>query len=155
VRIAVAIDTHDREIIVRIATQSRGTSGEMILDMMLDRVEQRFNGLRAPEPVQSPADNSSAYTAAKIIDFATALKLVSFFTPVRSPESNEVCEAFVKTLERTYAAQIQCQMPSRSSSSCRLGSRHKTISTRIRGLCMRSPSESIASELFNHATCPV
>jgi transposase InsO family protein len=52
VRIACAIDTHDREIITWVATQTGGISGEMIRDMMLDCVEQRFNALRAPAPVQ-------------------------------------------------------------------------------------------------------
>ena len=36
-------------------------------------------------------------------DFATALSLVACFTPVRSPESNGMSEAFVKTLRRDYA----------------------------------------------------
>ena len=35
--------------------------------------------------------------------FAATLNLVPRFTPVRSPESNSVCEAFVKTLKRDYA----------------------------------------------------
>ena len=35
--------------------------------------------------------------------FAAALNLVPCFMPVRSPESNGVCEAFVKTLKRDYA----------------------------------------------------
>ncbi len=36
-------------------------------------------------------------------DFAVVLNRVACFTPVRSPESNGVCEAFVKTLKRDYA----------------------------------------------------
>ncbi|MBJ7252177.1 MAG: IS3 family transposase, partial [Acetobacteraceae bacterium] len=48
VRIAFAIDTHDREIITWVATHGSGISGEMIRDMMLDCVERRFNALRAP-----------------------------------------------------------------------------------------------------------
>ena len=56
-----------------------------------------------PQPVQWLADNGSAYTAAETIDFAAALNLIACFTPVRSPESNGVCEAFVKTIKRDYA----------------------------------------------------
>lgn len=44
VRVAFAIDTHDREIIAWIATSGGGISGEMIRDMMLDCVERRFDG---------------------------------------------------------------------------------------------------------------
>lgn len=72
----------------------------MVRDMMLECVERRFDDVRAPEPVQWLADNGSAYTAAETVDFATALNLVACFTPVRSPESNGVCEAFVKTFKR-------------------------------------------------------
>jgi transposase InsO family protein len=141
VRIAVAIDTHDREIIVRIATQSRGTSGEMILDMMLDRVEQRFNGLRAPEPVQWLADNGSAYAAADTIDFATTLNLVPCLTPVRSPEKTVSARLWSKPSSEVMPAKTQGQMPPPSSSSCQLASRIATTSTRIRGnVCDRQES---------------
>ncbi|GGJ05001.1 hypothetical protein GCM10011320_09880 [Neoroseomonas lacus] len=55
-----------------------------------------------PQPIQWLADNGSAYTAGETTDFAVALNLVACFTPVRSPESNGVCEAFVKTFKRDY-----------------------------------------------------
>jgi transposase InsO family protein len=103
VRIAFAIDTHDREIIAWVATFGSGISGEMIRDLMLDCVERRFDAIRAPQPIQWLADNGSAFTATETTDFAVALNLVPCFTPVRSPESNGVCEAFVKTLKRDYA----------------------------------------------------
>jgi hypothetical protein len=74
----------------------------MIRDMMLDCVERRFDALRAPQSVQWLADNGSAYTAGETTDFAVALNLVACFTPIRSPESNGVCEAFVKTFKRDY-----------------------------------------------------
>ena len=64
---------------------------------------RRFDAIRAPQPVQWLADNGSAYTAAETTNFAGALNLVPCFTPVRSPESNGVCEASVKTLKRDYA----------------------------------------------------
>jgi transposase InsO family protein len=102
VRVAFAIDTHDREIIAWQASTG-GISGEMVRDLMLACVERRFDALRAPHPVQWLADNGSAYTARETLDFATALGLVPCFTPVRSPESNGVSEAFVKTLKRDYA----------------------------------------------------
>jgi transposase InsO family protein len=102
VRLAFAIDTHDREIIAWQAS-SGGISGQMVRDLMLACVEARFNALRAPHPVQWLADNGSAFTARDTLDFATALSLVPCFTPVRSPQSNGVSEAFVKTFKRDYA----------------------------------------------------
>jgi len=103
VRVAFAIDTHDREVMAWVATIGAGISGEMIRDMMLECVERRFGAVRAPQPVQWLADNVSAYTAGATVDFAAALNLIACFTPVRSPESNGVCEAFVKTIKRDYA----------------------------------------------------
>ena len=155
VRIAFAIDTHDREVMAWVATSGSGISGEMIRDMMLDCVERRFDALRAPQPVQWLADNGSAYTAGETTDFATALNLVACFTPVRSPESNGVCEAFVKTFKRDYA---------------RVNPRPDAITVMQRladwfedynavhphsGLRMRSPREFIAEQSASTATCPV
>lgn len=100
IRVSFAIDTHDREIIARLATSGGGSSGEMIRDMMLACVERRFDAIRAPPPVRRLADNGSAYAATQTTDFGTALNLVPCFTPVCSPGSNGVSEACVKTLKR-------------------------------------------------------
>ncbi|WP_414653353.1 integrase core domain-containing protein [Geminicoccus sp.] len=59
--------------------------------------------LRAPYPVQGLAENGSAYAAHDTHGFAVALDLVACLTPVRSPASNGVNEAFVKTLKLHYA----------------------------------------------------
>ena len=57
---------------------------------------------RAPHRVQWLADNGSPYIAAKTIDIGVALNLEPCFTPVESPESNGMAEAFVKTFKRDY-----------------------------------------------------
>jgi putative transposase len=41
----------NREVISWVATTA-GISGEMVRDMMVRCVEQRFGGIRAPHPVQ-------------------------------------------------------------------------------------------------------
>jgi putative transposase len=87
-----------------VATSDGGISGETIRDLMLDCVERRFEALRAPQQVQWLADNGSPYTATETVQLSTALNLVACFVPVRNPESNGVCEAFVKTFKRDYAA---------------------------------------------------
>jgi putative transposase len=101
VRVAFALDCHDREAISWVATTA-GISGEMIRDMMVRSVEQRFSGIRAPHPVQWLSDNGSIFAAHKTIEIALALNLVPCFTPVESPESNGMAEAFVKTFKRDY-----------------------------------------------------
>jgi transposase InsO family protein len=101
VRVAFALDCHDREVIGWAATTG-GISGEMIRDLMIGCVEARFGAPRAPHPVQWLSDNGSVYGAAKTIDLALALNLDPCFTPVESPESNGIAEAFVKTFKRDY-----------------------------------------------------
>ncbi len=57
------------------------------------------------------SDNGSAYIAKDTLDTATALGLKLCFTPVRSPESNGIAEAFVKTFKRDYARLSISPMP--------------------------------------------
>jgi transposase InsO family protein len=102
VRLAFIIDAFDREIIAWTAISGAGISGSDVQDMMLDAVEQRFAGIRAPHAIEHLSDNGSPYTAKDTRDFAAALNLVPCFTPVRSPESNGMAEAFVKTFKRDY-----------------------------------------------------
>jgi putative transposase len=101
VRVAFALDCHDREAISWVATTA-AISGEMIRDMMVRSVEQRFGTIRAPHPVQWLSDNGSIFAAHRTIEIALALNLVPCFTPVESPESNGMAEAFVKTFKRDY-----------------------------------------------------
>ena len=101
VRVAFALDCHDREAISWVATTA-GISGEMIRDMMVRSVERRFGLIRAPHPVQWLSDNGSIFAAHRTIEIALALNLVPCFTPVESPESNGMAEAFVKTFKRDY-----------------------------------------------------
>ncbi len=102
VRMAFIIDAFDREIIAWAAVCGAGISGCDVRDMMLEAVEKRFGAVRAPHPIEHLSDNGSPYTAKQTRDFAVALNLVPCFTPVNSPESNGMSEAFVKTLKRDY-----------------------------------------------------
>jgi transposase InsO family protein len=70
VRVAFAIDTHDREVMAWAAAMG-GISGRMMRDLMLACVEARFGGLRTPLPVQWLADNASAFTAAETLSAAS------------------------------------------------------------------------------------
>ena len=101
VRVAFALDCHDREVIGWVATTA-GISGEMIRDMMVQCVEKRFGAIRAPHPRQWLSDNGSIFAAHKTIEIAVALNLVPCFTPVESPDSNGMAEAFVKTFKPDY-----------------------------------------------------
>ena len=99
---AFIIDAFDREIIAWSAVSGAGISGPEVRDTMLEAVEKRFGTTRAPHPVEHLSDNGNPYIAKETRDFAAALNLVPCFTPVRSPESNGMSEAFVKTFKRDY-----------------------------------------------------
>jgi transposase InsO family protein len=82
------------------ATVDAGISGSDNRDMMLEAVEARFGGIRAPRPVEWLSDNGSILDCTRDPVFATQLNLVPCFTPVASPESSGMSEAFVKTSKR-------------------------------------------------------
>ena len=102
VRGAFIIDAHDREIISWRAVVNAGISGSDIRDMMPEAVERRFGDYRTPHPVEMLSDNGSCYIARETRIFARQLGLRPCYTPVKSPESNGIAEAFVKTLKRDY-----------------------------------------------------
>jgi transposase InsO family protein len=52
--------------------------------------------------VQWLTDNSSIFAAHRTLEIAVALNLEPCFTPVESPESSGMAEAFVKTFKRDY-----------------------------------------------------
>ncbi|MFV3077449.1 IS3 family transposase, partial [Niveispirillum fermenti] len=102
IRGAFIIDAHDREIIAWRAVVNAGISGSDIRDMMLEAVEARFATMRAPQPIEMLSDNGSPDIARNTRIFARQLGLKPCFTPVKSPQSNGIAEAFVKTLKRDY-----------------------------------------------------
>jgi transposase InsO family protein len=102
VRVVFIIDAHDREVPAWHAVSGAGISGSMVRDLMLETVEKRFGAAPTPHALEWLSDNGSPYTARETLNFAAALGLVPCFTPVRSPESNGIAEAFVKTFKRDY-----------------------------------------------------
>ena len=54
------------------------------------------------EPIEWLTDNGSCYTAHDTRRFARDIGLVPCTTPVESPQSNGMAEAFVRTLKRDY-----------------------------------------------------
>jgi putative transposase len=102
VRGVFIIDAHDREIIAWRAVVNAGISGSDVRDMMLEAVERRFGGYRASASVEMLSDNGSPYIARETRIFTAQLGLKPCFTPVKSPQSNGISEAFVNTLKRDY-----------------------------------------------------
>ena len=153
VRVAFALDCHDREVIGWLATTA-GISGEMIRDMMVQCVELRFGSIRAPHRVQWLTDNGSIFAAHKTIEIALALNLEPCFTPVESPESNGMAEAFVKTFKRDYVRITA--LPGADTALALIENwmeDYNTVHPHSR-LGYRSPREYIATQ-SQSAVCPV
>lgn len=102
VRVAFALDCCDREAIGHVATTA-GVKGEDVRDLMVTVVEERFGRInRLPATIEWLTDNGSCYTAAETRAFARDIGLEPLTTPVESPQSNGMAEAFVRTFKRDY-----------------------------------------------------
>lgn len=104
VRVAFALDCCDREAIGHVAT-TQGIKSEDVRDLMVAALEQRFGRInRLPETIEWLTDNGSCYTAIETRKFAKDIGFLTLTTPVQSPQSNGMAEAFVRTFKRDYVA---------------------------------------------------
>ena len=102
VRVAFALDCCDREQIGYVAT-TEGIKSEDVRDLMLVAVETRFGRVnRLSETIEWLTDNGSSYIASETKRLAHDLGLEPRTTPVQSPQSNGMAEAFVRTIKRDY-----------------------------------------------------
>jgi len=103
VQVAFALDCCDREVMTYVAT-SGAITGEMVRDLMVESVEQRFGAgaRRTSHAVQWLSDNGPPYTAHPTRELGRSLGLVVCTTPAYSPESNGMAESFVKSFKRDY-----------------------------------------------------
>jgi len=102
VRVAFALDCCDREAMSYVATTA-GITGEDVRDLMAGAVEHRFGRVnQLPGLIEWLTDNGSCYLARETRRFARDIGLVPKTTPLESPQSNGMAEAFVRTLKRDY-----------------------------------------------------
>ena len=103
VRVAFALDCCDREAMAWVAT-TQGIKGGDVRDLMTASVESRFGPInRLPRTIEWLSDNGSGYIAKETRAFARDLGFEPLTTPVTSPQSNGMAEAFVRTIKRDYA----------------------------------------------------
>jgi putative transposase len=102
VRVAFALDCCDREAMSFVATKG-GISGDHVRDLMVAAVEHRFGRVNhLPDAIEWLTDNGSCFIAWSTRDFARAVGLDPKTTPLQSPQSNGMAEAFVRTFKRDY-----------------------------------------------------
>lgn len=71
---------------------------------MMESVERRFGLVnRLPVPIEWLSDNGSPCIAGETRKLAREIGLAPCTTPIESPQSNGMAEAFVKTFKRDYA----------------------------------------------------
>jgi putative transposase len=76
---------------------------------MVAAVEQRFGRVnRLPRPIEWLSDNGSCYVARDTRTFARDIGLLPKTTPLESPQSNGIAEAFVRTFKRDYVRVGAC-----------------------------------------------
>ncbi len=104
VRVTFSLDCCDRQAIAFAATTA-GISGELVRDVMVQTLNTRFGQVeQMPMPAQWLSDNGSGYIARDTRVFAQDIGLIACRTPYRSPQSNGMAEAFVKTFKRDYVS---------------------------------------------------
>jgi putative transposase len=118
VQVGFALDCCDREALAFVA-EPRDLSAADVRRLMRRAVGHRFGAERTPASLQWLSDNGSIYTALDTVIQAERLGLEVVTTPVASPESNGMSEAFVNTMRRDYiesaelwsAASVIAQIP--------------------------------------------
>jgi putative transposase len=104
VRVAFALDCCDREAIAHVAT-TEGIKSEDVQDLVITAVENRFGRINIlPKPIKWLTDNGSCFIASDTKSLLLDIGMEPRTTPVRSPQSNGMAEAFVKTFKRDYVS---------------------------------------------------
>lgn len=104
VRVAFALDCCDREAIAHVAT-TEGIKSEDVQDLVITAVKNRFSLINTlPKPIEWLTDNGSCFIAKDTRSLLIDIGMEPCSTPVRSPQSNGMAEAFVKTFKRDYVS---------------------------------------------------
>jgi putative transposase len=104
VRVAFALDCCDREAIAHVAT-TEGIKSKDVQDLIITAVENRFGCINIlPKPIEWLTDNGSCFIASDTKSLLLDIGMEPRTTPVRSPQSNGMAEAFVKTFKRDYVS---------------------------------------------------
>ncbi|WP_376771029.1 IS3 family transposase [Microvirga soli] len=145
VRVAFALDCCDREVLGHVAT-TEGIKGEDVQDLMITAVEYRFGPVnRLPQTIEWLSDNGSGYIAHDTKSLAREMGLEPRTTPVQSPQSNGMAEAFVRTIKRDYVRVSPIPDARAVLDSLPLWFEHYNCLHPHKALGYRSPREFIAS----------
>jgi putative transposase len=103
-RVTFALDCCGREAIAHVAT-TQGIKSENMQNLVNAAVENRFGRINMlSEPIEWLTDNTSCFMARDTAFSLRDIGMESCMMPVRSPQSNGMAEAFVKTFKRDYVS---------------------------------------------------
>jgi putative transposase len=103
-RLAVMVDCGDRMVLAWRCLPH--ITGEDLCEMLREALYRRFGtDLRQAQGIEFLSDNGTEYTSWAFRDFLKARGMVACRTPVRSPQSNGVMEAFFSWFKRDYVIQ--------------------------------------------------
>ena len=125
---------------------TEGIKGEDVQDLMVTAVEYRFGPVnRLPETIEWLSDNGSCYIAHETKSLAREMGLEPRTTPVQSPQSDGMAEAFVRTIKRDYVRVSPIPNAQTVMESLPLWFEHYNSLHPHKALGYRSPREFIAS----------
>lgn len=155
VRVAFALDCCDREAMGYVAT-TEGIKSEDVRDLMVSAAEHRFGRVnRLPGIIEWLTDNGSCYLAGETRRFARDIGLEPLTTPIESPQSNGMAEAFVKTIKRDYVRVSPCPDARTVIAQLPKWFEHYNELHPHRALGYRSPREFIAQTSTENSVEPV
>lgn len=147
VRVAFALDCCDREVIGHVAT-TEGIKSEDVQDLAILAVESRFGQVNTlPHSIEWLTDNGSCFIAKDTKSLLKDIGMEARTTPVRSPESNGMAEALVKTFKRDYADVNPAPDAKTVIKSLPLWFEHYNALHPHKALGYRSPREFIADQI--------
>ncbi len=84
---------------------TEGIKSQDVQDLVITAVENRFGRINMlSEPIEWLTDNGSCFVAKDTASLLRDIGMEPCTTPVRSPQSNGMAEAFVKTFKRDYVS---------------------------------------------------
>ena len=113
---------------------------------MVAAVEHRFGMVnRLPVTIECLSDNGSCYIAGDTRSFARDIGLEPRTTPIESPQSNGMAEAFVRTIKRDYVRVNPCPDAQTVMQQLPVWITHYNQVHQHKALGYRSPREFIAA----------
>ena len=147
VRVAFALDCCDRETLGHVAT-TQGIKSQDVQDLAILAVEHRFGSVNSlPHKIEWLTDNGSCFIAKDTKSLLRDIGMEARTTPVRSPESNGMAEAFVKTFKRDYVSVNPTPDAKTVIKSLHLWFEHYNELHPHKALGYRSPREFIAEKI--------